>query len=128
MTVPALDKEFQPMIKALESFDAKVRAAKAADRTEIAFAVERSGGYNYVYRYTAFADGVEDELNYRIAERLVKSVLWVVGGYKIYFSGSRRIYERLKAAYTPEGARAFDADFMSGVYEKPFEVVFVSPE
>ena len=41
---------------------------------------------------------------------------------KIYVAGSRRIYERLKDAYTPEGARAFDADFMSGVYEKPFEV------
>lgn len=114
------------MIEALKAFDEKVRAAKAEDRAEIALVVERSGGYNYVYRYTAFRDGVEDELNYRIAERLVKSVLWVVGGYKIYVAGSRKIFERLQKAYTPEGERAFDADFMSGVYEKPFEVIFIS--
>lgn len=126
MKKPVLDANFYPMIKALEAFDEKVRAAGEEDRAEIALVVERSGGYNYVYRYTAFRDGVDDELNYRIAERLVKSVLWVVGGYKIYVAGSRLIYERLKKAYTPEGARAFDADFMSGVYERPFEVVSIS--
>lgn len=112
MKRPVLDRDFYPMIEALKAFDEKVRAAKAEDRAEIALVVERSGGYNYVYRYTAFRDGVEDELNYRIAERLVKSVLWVVGGYKIYVAGSRKIFERLQKAYTPEGERAFDADFM----------------
>lgn len=126
MKRPVLDRDFYPMIEALKAFDEKVRAAKAEDRAEIALVVERSGGYNYVYRYTAFRDGVEDELNYRIAERLVKSVLWVVGGYKIYVAGSRKIFERLQKEYTPEGERAFDADFMSGVYEKPFEVIFIS--
>ena len=128
MIKPVLDKNFYPMIEALKAFDEKVAAAAPEQKTELALVVERSGGYNYVYRYTAFCDGVEDELNYRIAERLVKSVLWVVGGYKIYISGSRKIYERLKQAYTPEGARAFDADFMSGVYEKPFEVVYLEKE
>ena len=128
MIRPVLDKNFHPMIEALKAFDEKVAAAAPEQKTELALVVERSGGYNYVYRYTAFCDGVEDELNYRIAERLVKSVLWVVGGYKIYVSGSRKIYERLKEAYTPDGARAFDADFMSGVYEKPFEVVYLEKE
>ncbi len=128
MIKPVLDKNFYPMIEALKAFDEKVAAAAPEQKTELALVVERSGGYNYVYRYTAFCDGVEDELNYRIAERLVKSVLWVVGGYKIYISGSRKIYERLKQAYTPDGARAFDADFMSGVYEKPFEVVYLEKE
>ena len=122
MRKPVLDKDFYPMIKALEAFEEKVNAVSPEKRAEIALVAERNGGYNYVYRYTAFRDGVDDELNYRVAERLIKTVLWVVGGYKIYVAGSRRIYERLKDAYTPDGARAFDADFMSGVYEKPFEV------
>ena len=91
MIRPVLDKNFHPMIEALKAFDEKVAAAAPEQKTELALVVERSGGYNYVYRYTAFCDGVEDELNYRIAERLVKSVLWVVGGYKIYVSGSRKI-------------------------------------
>lgn len=90
---------------------------------------ERNGGYNYVYKYTAFADGSgKDEWNFRIAERLAKTILWVVGGYKISVSGSKKIYEGLKKAYTADGARAFDVDFMSGVYEKPFEVVWLEKD
>lgn len=125
MQKPVLDKEFYPMIKALEAFDERVRSEPIGNRKEIVIVAERSGGYNYVYKYEALKDGVDDELNYRVAERLVKTVLWVVGGFKISVSGSRYIYERLKKAYTPEGERAFDADFMSGVYERPFEVVWL---
>lgn len=124
MKKPVLDGNFYPMIKALEAFDEKVK--KSDKRTQITLAAERNGGYNYIYTYEAFADDAgEDELNYRVAERLAKTILWVVGGYKIYVAGSKKIYERLKKDYTPEGARAFDCDFMSGVYEKPFEVVYL---
>ncbi len=124
MRKPVLDEKFYPMIKALEEFEAKVN--KSPFKTEIALIAERNGGYNYIYRYAAFQDGCgEDELNFRIAERLAKTILWVVGGYKIYVAGSRKIYEGLKKAYAPDGARAFDAGFMSGVYEKPFEVAYL---
>lgn len=30
----------------------------------------------------------------------------------------------LKTAYSPGGSRGFDAEFMSRVYERPFEVVY----
>ena len=124
MKTPVLDKNFYPMIKALEEYDAKVK--KCGKKTEVVLVAERNGGYNYVYRYTAFADGCgEDELNFRIAERLAKTILWVVGGYKISVAGSKKIYEGLKEAYTSSGARAFDVDFMSGVYERPFEVTWL---
>ncbi|MFR1982476.1 MAG: ROK family protein [Christensenellaceae bacterium] len=124
MKTPVLDKNFYPMIKALEEYDAKVK--KCGIKTEVVLVAERNGGYNYVYRYTAFADGCgEDELNFRIAERLAKTILWVVGGYKISVAGSKKIYEGLKEAYTSSGARAFDVDFMSGVYERPFEVTWL---
>lgn len=124
MRKPVLDQNFYPMIKALEEFDAKV--AKSDKTAEITLVAERNGGYNYVYTYTGFSDDAgEDELNYRIAERLAKTILWVVGGYKISVAGSKKIYEGLKAAYTATGARAFDADFMSGVYEKQFVVEYL---
>ena len=115
------------MIKALEEYDAEVK--KSGNTAEVALIAERNGGYNYVYKYTAFADGSgKDEWNFRIAERLAKTILWVVGGYKISVSGSKKIYEGLKKAYTADGARAFDVDFMSGVYEKPFEVVWLEKD
>lgn len=124
MIKPVLDKNFYPMIKALEDFDAKVKESGKSQK--LTLVVERNGGYNYVYSYDTFADDAgEDELNYRIAERLAKTILWVCGGYKISVCGSKKIYERLKKAYTKDGARAFDEDFMSGVYEKPFEVEYL---
>ena len=115
------------MIKALEEYDAEVK--KSGNTAEVTLIAERNGGYNYVYQYTAFADDSgKDEWNFRIAERLAKTILWVVGGYKISVSGSKKIYEGLKKAYTADGARAFDVDFMSGVYEKPFEVVWLEKD
>lgn len=127
MKRPVLDKNFYPMIKALEEYEAEVK--KSGNTAEVALIAERNGGYNYVYKYTAFADGSgKDEWNFRIAERLAKTILWVVGGYKISVSGSQKIYEGLKKAYTADGARAFDVDFMSGVYEKPFEVVWLEKD
>ncbi len=123
MKMPVLDKNFYPMIKALNDFDAAVK--KSGQSNEVTLVVERSGGYNYVYTYNAFADGVNDELNFRIAERMAKTILWVVGGFKIYVAGSKAIYEYLKEAYTLKGLRAFDVDFMSGVYERPFEVAWL---
>ncbi len=126
MKMPVLDKNFYPMIKALRDFEAEV--AKSANPVEVTLIAERSGGYNYVYKYNALADGVNDAFNFRIAERLAKTILWVVGGFKIYVAGSKSIYEYLKKAYTMEGLRAFDVEFMSGVYEKPFEVVWLEQD
>ena len=125
MVTPKLDKNFYPMIKALEDFEKKVAAEKVENRAKITIVVERNGGYNYVHSYEGLKDGIDDALNYRIAERLAKTILWVCGGYKIYIAGSNYIYENLKKAYAQTGARAFDEDFMSSVYEKPFEVVFL---
>ena len=51
-------------------------------------------------------------------------LLWMKGGFKVYLSGSKAVYEAMKATYCVGGKRAFDADFMSNVYEKPFEVVY----
>ena len=120
MKKPVLDKNFYPMIQALNDFDALVK--KSGKSVKVTLVAERSGGYNYVYSYDALQDGVNDALNFRIAERMAKTILWVVGGFKISVAGSKSIYEYLKKAYTLEGLRAFDVDFMSGVYEKPFEV------
>lgn len=122
MITPKLDKNFYPMIKALNDFENRVKSEKSENVTTITLVVERNGGYNYVYSYKALKDGVDDKINYRIAERLVKTILWVCGGYKIGVCGSEYIYDQLKKAYSKDGARAFDEDFMSGVYEKPFIV------
>ena len=123
MIRPTIDKNFYPMIKAIEDFELAV--SNSEKQQKITIVVTRNGGYNYVYSYNGFADGVDDDYNYKIAERLAKTILWVCGGYKIEIAGSKVIYERLKKAYTKTGDRAFDEDFMSGVYEKHFEVGYL---
>ena len=126
MKMPVLDKNFYPMIKALNDFDEVVK--KSGEKVRVTLVAERSGGYNYVYTYDALKDGVNDALNFRIAERLAKTILWVVGGFKISVAGSKSVYEYLKKAYTLDGLRAFDVDFMSGVYERAFEVEWLEQD
>ena len=63
------------------------------------------------------------ETNVAIIERLIKSILWVVGGYKIYLGGNPMVTEKLKAIFSKDGMRKFDVEFMSKVYREPFEVI-----
>ena len=66
MIKPVLEQQFYPMIKAIEDFEKQVNACE--NTTQVTFVVERSSGYNYVYSYKAFADGVNDKLNIRMAD------------------------------------------------------------
>lgn len=118
-----LDKEFLPMICELKRFERDVSALPPERRARISLSVERNGGYREVYTYEGMADGVDDARNCAIAERLAKTLLWICGGFRIGVSGSRTVCEHLSRAYCEGGARAFDAAFMSGVYERSFGVV-----
>ena len=120
MRKPVLDKNFVSMQEALLSYERDVLGSK--NPQEITITVSHCGGC-YTYRYTAFQDGVDDKRNVFIAEKLSKTLLWLVGGDCIGVSGSDVIYEGLKKIYSPEGARAFDSDFMESVYERPFRVL-----
>lgn len=55
-------------------------------------------------------------------ERIAKFLLWQRGGHTLYCGGPAEIGEHLAKAYSPGGDRAFDYDFMTGVYEQPFAV------
>ena len=123
--VPVYDKNFTPLSVVLKEYRAEV-AAK--DNKLLKICVERNDGYNYIFDLKIFADEEYCEKNYRIAERLIKSILWVVGGYKIYIAGDEYVFNRIKSDYTLDGKRAFDVDFMQTVYEKPFEVIELSYE
>lgn len=85
MVKPVLDKNFYPMIQAIADFNEAVK--KSGKAKKVTIVAERNGGYNYVYTYSAFEDGVNDELNIRMADRLAKTILWVVGGYKLSVAG-----------------------------------------
>jgi len=88
-------------------------------------AVERENGKITVLH--TFLRGAEyAEANYRYAERTVKFLLWSVGGFRVYLHGDSAVISRIQKAYTPQGERAFDVQFMEDVYERPFEILSVS--
>ena len=128
LKVPApLDPGFLPLSVLLAEYDRDVSeyAKSHADWAEFVVAVERNQGYRDFWFHPAFPDGVQTERTVALLSRVVKTMLWTRGGYRIEIHGSRAVYEQALKDYRPDGARAFDADFMSTVYERPFEVVYV---
>jgi len=114
--IPELDPGFIP----LHQFN---RAFLAGAGKAVGIAVERANGQ--MAAVETFIHGTEamHEADCYYINRLVKTILWMKGGFKIYVSGDEGIYEYLKAAYSADGCQAFDWDYMSGVFEHPFEVV-----
>ena len=103
-----IDKQFMPMALVLKSFKEDVRNAPHKTLT---VCVEREEGYNYIYKLDIFKDN--DVRNYEVAERIVKTLIWLVGGFRVYVAGDAYIAGRLKDDYRKGGAREFDADFMA---------------
>ena len=116
-----LDKNFKPAIIELRNFNKDVLASDGANKLVIA--VKRNGGYVYHKEIMVFKDGVDDERNIFIVERLIKTILWTVGGYEIYIAGSKVISDAIKSYYQNGGLRDFDYHFMGRVYENEVKVI-----
>jgi len=125
--IPKYDPDFKPAILELQKFNEEV--AKSQDKTEIIICLERTNGYNYHYKIFIFKDGTgHDDENFFIIERICKILLWIVGGYKFYISGSNLIASKLKSAYQENGERKFDYFFFKDVYENYIDVISCSKE
>ncbi len=117
-----LDPQFRPAAVVIAEFK---KAVAEAGGNPLVIAVERNKGYVSTFAIDVFADGTgHDEENYEVIERLVKTLLWIYGGYKVTIPGSKKIYEGIADAYRKGGAREFDADFMAKIYEADFEVIY----
>lgn len=125
--VPPLDTGFVPASLVQRTFRQAVRDSGRA--TPLAIALERQEGFVSVFRTECFdEDSRFAALNLPYAERLVKMLLWQHGGWRVVIGGPRSVGEHVRQTYSPQGARAFDVDFMSGVYECPFAVEVTSPD
>ena len=113
--VPKYEKNFKPAYLELIKF------FKTCDKT-LHIAIERNNDLTY-RKDIPISD--DFETSYFYVERIIKSILWIVGGYKIYVD-NKKYYERLKVDYSMKGTRSFDCVFMSKVYENDFEVIYSS--
>ena len=116
--VPVLDPEFMPLMR----FN---RAFLADAKKPIGIAVERADGQMASCR--TFIHGTPElaGADHYYIERIVKTILWMKGGFKVYVSGDEGTYEYLRSVYCAGGQQEFDWDYMANVFEHPFEIVLV---
>ena len=114
---PVLDPEFIPLLKLNQAFLAG--AAKP-----VSIAVERADGQMATCHTKIYGTPEKAEADHYYINRLVKTILWMKGGFKIYVAGDKDTYDYLAQAYSTNGEQAFDWDYMANIFEKPFEVVF----
>ncbi|MFA5692043.1 MAG: hypothetical protein WC907_00375 [Acholeplasmataceae bacterium] len=117
-----LDKNFTPAVLYIN--DLKKEILKTDDYNKVSIVIERMDGYNESYETVVFGDNNKrfDE-NIFYLERLIKSLLWIYGGFKITIVGSKKIYENLKPIFTG-GKRKFDTEFMTRIYEEDFKFLY----
>ena len=100
--VPELDPKYFPILRFNQAF---LKTAKKP----VTIAVERDRGQVAVCR--TFIHGTDEryEADCYYMDRLVKTLLWMKGGWKVYVAGDERVGTYLKEPYSLAGKRAFDA-------------------
>jgi len=124
--LPPLDEGFRPAVLANRAYQAEA----LTEGEPLVIGLEREAGNFSRYETLVFPVGHPRavENNYYV-ERLVKFLLWGIGGYKIYIGGQPAIAEYVRSCYAPDGVRKFDYRFMGEqVYEQPFKVVNCAPD
>ncbi|MEA2015782.1 MAG: ROK family protein [Actinomycetota bacterium] len=122
-----LDDNFQPAVLFVKAFNENLK--NTGRDIPLWIGIEKEEDSVLVYETGIFKEESDfSSYNFKYIELLAKTLLWMYGGYKIIIGGSKKIGEHLKNVYSEKGKRSFDAKFMSGIYEKPFEVVSVDIE
>ena len=98
---PKLDPGYIPLYQFNQAF------LKDA-RHPLGLAVERSGGEMAVCE--TFIHGTPEmrEADCYYVNRLVKTILWMKGGFKVYVSGDEGVCDYLKSVYCASGQQEFD--------------------
>ncbi|MBM3701471.1 MAG: ROK family protein, partial [Actinobacteria bacterium] len=112
-----LDDNFRPAILWNHSFFNSVSSSNKS--VPLTIGIEKEDNSILVYRTQIFSDESDFAFsNNFYTEQLIKTLLWIYGGYKIIISGSKQVGEYIKKIYSKEGKRSFDVKFMSSIYEK----------
>jgi len=120
-----LDEDFRPPMLHNHWFLDAVR--KSGKEEPLGIAIERNDGLTSVFETVVSTQGYDTaRANLPYVSLLAKTLLWQWGGWKIVVGGPKTIGNHIKDEYSQGGKRAFDADFMGGVYEKPFTVEVVA--
>ena len=122
---PAVSPGLQPGFTPAVLWDRAFRqaAVPAAGAEPLVIGLERADGSLSRFETTVFPRShALFETGLRYAERLVKSLLWMWGGFKVIVGGPAEVAEFIEKAYARKGSRRFDADLMATAYDRKFVV------
>ena len=114
--VPTLDPGYIPFGVWSEAY------LKGAEKP-LAIAVERDKGHISVRHTKIHGTPEMKDADYRYVERIVKFLLWSIGGFRVYICGDSELAQKLSKAYKPDGQRAFDFGFVQQLYERDLEII-----
>ncbi len=115
---PELDPGFIPMHLFNEAF---LKTAKQP----IGIAVERANGETA--SFPTFIHGTPEmqEADRYYIRRLVKTLLWMKGGYKVYCDNEEMYRYLHDEVFCDKGVQDFDFHYFTRIFEEPFEVLYV---
>jgi predicted NBD/HSP70 family sugar kinase len=120
--VPVLDPEFRPAILEYQAYLKVLQ--ESGNPLPLKIALERNDHQvSTIEILTCKSDSELFDAGLYYIERLVKTLLWQKGGWKLIIGGSQKVGEYFQRAYAQGGSREFDSAFMSRIYEQPFTVV-----
>ena len=114
--IPELDQGFIPIYKFNEAF------LKNAEKP-IGIALEREAGE--MASVSTFIHGTPEmlEADRYYIRRLVKTLLWMKGGYRVYVCGDAKMADYLKSeVFCDGGIQDFDYHYFSDIFSKTFTV------
>lgn len=120
-----IDPGFVPA--SLWTRDFLATCARTSGSTALAIGLRRPDGTASVFRTHVLPAGAGDADNFLHVERTVKFLLWARGGDEVLLSGALAtpLAEALRRQYAPGGARAFDAEFVHKLFERPLTFTVV---
>ena len=101
--------------------------ARTAGSSALAIGLRRPDGTASVFRTQVLPAGAGDADNFLHVERTVKFLLWARGGDEVLLSGplAASLAGALRRQYVAGGVRAFDADFIRKLFERPLTFTVV---
>ncbi|MBI1841843.1 MAG: ROK family protein [Verrucomicrobia bacterium] len=117
-----LPLQFCPVALGNRAYEAAV--ANSPARAAFSLALERNQGLTHVFSTEVFTSDHSEDTD-RYLNRLVKYLLWQIGGWKLSVAGPARLTSRIQADFSAHGCQSFDARLMQQAYGKPFTVEIV---
>jgi len=126
--IPVLDPEFVPAVLWNRAFEQLVESDPGAHSVDIALARTDGTVFRRSVRLLTH-EGGNRATNLKYVERLIKFMLWGMGGSQIFISGNDALASSLADLYTETGRQRFDWEIIGhGMFGEHIQVITATPD